>query len=451
MRFSANVFEAHWHRVARRGVNVAQEIAKRPGAHRDRIRKIQVQTYKAARIRKALKTEPDPAIRESLRQDLAKSKRKRGKHVRALCREVARSVRSSRYRFTLANGPAIGGKPTFTLVGDAPEAFFVSKTVQATIARAFQIHPTSRKVAVDLVTSVLSDRMPKTIVRLDLQSFYESVPHQRLLELLRRRDGLPSFTVDIVADLLRQYAVLTSQAPREARGLPRGVGLSAYLAEAYLTQLDAQLLELFPYATQVRYVDDVFVSIPDADASISAWRRLASINRVVASLELRIGRDPHRLLCEHLDVDPARPTKFGFLGYEFEYSRLPLVVRLSANRFDKIVKRTELAVDAYLRSGSLGGRSAQVLLNRIKFLSSNTRLVNSKSFAFVGIYFSNHQLNDIGQLRDLDVRLQRVLDRIPSGQLRDRLSNCSVEKGFCERTFLRLSPAELKVTTSVWK
>lgn len=445
------MFETHWHRAARRGANVAKMMALRPGAHAKRIAKIQRRVRKSARLRRALRSETNPTAKLEIRRSISKNKQKHDEHVRALCEEVVRSVRAGKYRFDLELGAVIAGKQTFQLAGDAPESFFVSKTVQATLANTFHIHPTSRTAAADLVCSVLSDRMPKNVVRFDLKSFYESVPHSKLLKLLRQQARLPSFTVDIVSDLLRQYADLTGQKAREAHGLPRGVGVSAYLAETYLTQLDIEIRTAFRHCTYVRYVDDVFISMPDYGGATSAWRNLERANRIVESLGLRVGRDPDRLLCKYLEVDPASATKFGFLGYEYEYSNLPLTVRLSSGRLDKIIKRVELATEAYLRSYSPHGKSAKVLLDRVRLLTANTRLSNSKSFAFVGIYFSNRHLTDMQQLKDLDVKVQALLDRVPDAKLRARLASCNFEHGFGARTFIRRSPMELKVLTSVWK
>jgi RNA-directed DNA polymerase len=139
------------------------------------------------------------------------------------------------------------------------------------------------------------------VVDVDLKSYFDSIPHERLLQRVRERvaDGrvlrlVESFLKAGIFDGLEEW---TPEA-----GAPQGAVLSPLLSNIYLNPLDHLLvqhgLEL------VRYADD-FVILCRSDAE--AQRALALVRQWTAEAGLTLHPTKTRI------VD-ARTTSFDFLG-----------------------------------------------------------------------------------------------------------------------------------------
>jgi RNA-directed DNA polymerase len=146
------------------------------------------------------------------------------------------------------------------------------------------------------------------VVDADLKSYFDTIPHDRLLQRLREKvaDGpllrlLESFLTAGVLEDLRAWV--------PTAGAPQGAVLSPLLSNIYLDPLD-HLLGAQGLA-MVRYADDFVIlcrTRPEAD------RALAVVQEWVASNGLRLHPDKTRL------VDAAADA-FDFLGYRFEGAR----------------------------------------------------------------------------------------------------------------------------------
>ncbi|WP_277342840.1 reverse transcriptase domain-containing protein, partial [Pseudomonas viridiflava] len=97
------------------------------------------------------------------------------------------------------------------------------------------------------------DGVPKYIIRSDVELFYESVGHKELFDGIYQAPELSVLIKRILTRLMKDYVVVSG----DENGLPRGIGISAYLSEIYLSSIDDEIRRqdnLFYYA---RYVDDM--------------------------------------------------------------------------------------------------------------------------------------------------------------------------------------------------
>jgi RNA-directed DNA polymerase len=148
------------------------------------------------------------------------------------------------------------------------------------------------------------------VVDADLASYFDSIPHGRLVERVEERvsDGgiLDLLRGFLAAEILRGMERWTP-----TTGTPQGAVISPLLANIYLDPLDAHMAAL-GYA-MVRYADDFVVlckSREEADAA------LAEIRQFVAENGLALNADKTRV------GDCRQPGQgFDFLGYRFEAGR----------------------------------------------------------------------------------------------------------------------------------
>lgn len=148
------------------------------------------------------------------------------------------------------------------------------------------------------------------VVDADLQSYFDTIPHARLMTRIEEKvsDGrlLDLIHGWLTADILHG---LDRWTPTE--GSPQGAVISPLLANIYLDPLDRLMAELgYP---MVRYADD-FVILTRSHAEAEA--ALAVVKAWVAENGLRLHPDKTRIAnCR------KKGNGFEFLGYRFERGR----------------------------------------------------------------------------------------------------------------------------------
>ena len=145
------------------------------------------------------------------------------------------------------------------------------------------------------------------VVDADLKSYFDTIPHERLLALVRERvaDGR---VLALVESFLRAGVLEEAKGwqPTE-RGTPQGGVISPLLANLYLNPLDQQMAAAG--WEMVRYADD-FVILCRTQAE--AQRALATVRQWVNEVGLTLHPEKTRV------VDASQPGGFDFLGYHFE-------------------------------------------------------------------------------------------------------------------------------------
>lgn len=144
------------------------------------------------------------------------------------------------------------------------------------------------------------------VVDADLKSYFDTIPHDRLLAAVRSRvtDGR---VLSLVEMFLKAGIMEDLREHRPTMGTPQGGVISPLLANIYLHPLDC-LMEDEGHE-MVRYADDFVVvcrTLEDAE------RALETIRSWVSAAGLELHPEKTRL------VDMNEPGGFDFLGYHFE-------------------------------------------------------------------------------------------------------------------------------------
>ena len=218
------------------------------------------------------------------------------------------------------------------------------------------------------------------------------------------------------------------------KGIPRGLGLSSDLAELFLKVIDKQIQELQDVAYYARYVDDIIILVaPNKTTEKSTY--LPKVRELLSKHGLALNE------AKTFDCDRnSYQKKFNYLGYEFTLKNGAVDIDITSDKFTKLKKRLISSFKAYEKQRHKNSKAAyRLLLKRIKFLTSNTRLVNNKGNAFVGVYFGSPNLNKYNRLTALDSILTNKSSKLASVSLRAKLGEMSFERGHREKPFSKFN------------
>jgi len=159
----------------------------------------------------------------------------------------------------------------------------------------------------------------REIYDLDLQSYFDSIPHDKLMAALRVRIADRS-----VLKLIRMWLeapVVNSNGGsgprRQDKGTPQGGVISPLLANIYLHWFDVRFHRPegpgdWAKAKMVRYADDVVILAYYQGAGIGRW--------IEATLEDWMGLQLNRAKTRVIDLKTPGES-LDFLGYTFRYDR----------------------------------------------------------------------------------------------------------------------------------
>ena len=167
------------------------------------------------------------------------------------------------------------------------------------------------------------------VVDADIESYFDSIPHERLMQRIEERisDGR---VLSLLRSWLRQDIMAGLQRWTPTEGTPQGAVISPLLANIYLHPLD-ELMAVRGYR-MVRYADDFVVLCKSPEEAAAA---LTTIQAWVVENGLRL--HPQKT---HVGDCRQAGQGFEFLGYRFEAGQR-WVRKKSLNRLkDKIRERT---------------------------------------------------------------------------------------------------------------
>lgn len=240
---------------------------------------------------------------------------------------------------------------------------------------------------------------------------------------------------NMIYSILDQYKHLSSS----KNGIPRGVGISAFLSEIYMKDIDARFKKTENIFFYARYVDDIIVVTDNEHASSIKTCIINELNEI----KLKINEEKTKTI----KFTKESQDSFDYLGYSFSKN----TIGLSEKRINKYRSKIDLAFADFEKKRKTKRRKAiQLLIKRIKYLTFNTKLKKSKSSILTGVYFNNLLLENKQQLDDLDRYLIEKIDTIKS-KLKSKLLKFSFSKGFSNKKFYNFSLEDLSEITKIWK
>lgn len=176
----------------------------------------------------------------------------------------------------------------------------------------------------------------------DLKKFFDTIPHERLLDVLSKR-----IQVNEILNLIRR-AIKTPTLPvntpksthhkyTNVAGVPQGTSIAGSLAAIYMLEVDRAIAHNHPDIKYCRYVDDILL--------LGKKDNVKAAQKTLHNLVINMGLELHTDEKEHFE---PITTQFQFLGYQFQLlsdNKLTISVRQSSInrvyiRFLSMIKET---------------------------------------------------------------------------------------------------------------
>lgn len=359
--------------------------------------------------------------------------------------QVGQNIADKSFKIELKKVNIPGGKTLYT-TPNTPEYFFALRQIQRNIARLFGVKQANRYAIVEQVIRLLGDQFPKFIIRTDIKDFYESIQHEPLLQRIHRDNLLTPFSRNILSGVLKSYKAKSAS----NKGIPRGIGVSAYLAELYMRDIDDDIKDLQGVTYYARYVDDIII-IFTPSPSEGSRHYLQEVKDIV---EKRHKVRLNTAKTQSIDLQThGAPHSFDYLGYEISFGTGVVKTQLTSSKIQKYRIRVKSAFDHYVNYSKVDEKAARrILIKRIRFLTGNTRLTNNKKNILVGIYYSNNHLTELFQLNAIDGYLEgQIRRKISPPHLKARLRKYRFRTGYEQRRFSPFTTSELSEIMEVWQ
>ena len=387
-----------------------------------------------------------------------------------ILREISAKVNNDDYKLLINKGGVKFGNQLY-IAEEVPENYFVQKQLQRNIHKTFNVKQADRKKVISQLKLLLSDNFPKVIIRTDISKFYESIPHNNLIDKIEENSLLSYPSKKIIKEILNQYwKILLDDGIKnindERIGLPRGIGVSALLSELYLKDFD-KILKSIPNVTYyARYVDDIIIIITPnhRNEKLTSNHFKSEVKKVASRFKLKINEDKTQIIDLRKSNSQRKSSmkySLTFLGYEFkiryikslnskneiQIEQLPLCVGMSTNKKQKFIDKINTAFNQFetdiLKYPGKESKTNNILVQRIKVLTNNFRLFRRKDNILIGIYFSNEFLtDDLKDLIDLDNILKSEINRISphlSHIVKNKINALSFKNGFIKKSTLKFN------------
>ncbi|HHK5888039.1 TPA: antiviral reverse transcriptase Drt3a, partial [Serratia marcescens] len=257
----------------------------------------------------------------------------------------------------------------------------VLRKVKNDVSRLYKLKLPSRTIIVDTLNVFLSECTQYKLYRLDIFSFYESFNKDYIFKKIESLERLEIKTKKLLNELLYSFYLTGGE------GIPRGLSLSAYLAELLMCDFDNNMKGnefVFYYA---RYVDDIVIvtnGFEDSDVFINNVKSILPDGlRFNEGKKYYISALIPKVSKKTNIAYPANLLTFEYLGYDFSVSekieeckirggyRL-IGIDLAYAKANKIKSRIIYSIIDYNKTNDF-----ELLCERLKFLSTNFSVLDS--------------------------------------------------------------------------
>ena len=326
---------------------------------------------------------------------------------------LGKQVNAHGFRFSL-NKFMADGKELFTLNVTSHAHLFAIKQLQYNISHTFKVKQANRHSILANIKNFLNSDIPVYIIRTDISGFYESIPHDRLMPMVLGNTLLSHKSKAFIKGIISEYEKVKNTAlVPTSHGVPRGIGISSYLSEMYMRNIDANIAGRTEVMFYARYVDDIFMILSTLPSAKTLDQYYADMTLFFQSYGLTLKQpDDGSGKCNVIDftMENHPEVTMNYLGYCLYMNRrgkrLTTSFGLSDSKKIKYSTRIDNAIIHFKTMSKCNIKQAyRDLLDSLNMITGNFKLFKSKSSVKVGMYYSNDLLDRLEDLDDLTLYL----------------------------------------------
>lgn len=272
--------------------------------------------------KKADRTSEECEMIEMLESELKELRIKKSEALVEDMSSIAEEVNSRHFSLTI-DKHNYGGKEEFTLK-ESRASFYAMKQLMYNMKRTFKIEMPGRHQIMASIKPLMNMKMPIFIIRTDINTFYESIPQEHLLQKVYDNSLLSFKSKSFIKQVFQAYeSIKDVNLTTAGVGIPRGIGISAMLSEVYMQDIDQKIKSRTEVIYYARYVDDIFMIFTSLDGHNSLNDYYKNLQKEFKSigLELKsIGDRKCKLIAYRPDA--FKDTQFDYLGYKLKLSKL---------------------------------------------------------------------------------------------------------------------------------
>lgn len=336
----------------------------------------------------------------------------------------------------------------------------VLRHITSNIRRVTSVKQDDRAFIVSCLKDLLSEGLPFRVYKFDIKSFYESVTVPDIVDKLRHDVAFSGQSVRTIQSFFDELVKLG------VSGLPRGLALSATLAEYLLRPFDRKVANLPGVWFFARFVDDIVIV---TDGREDAQDFIGDVEKILPNGLAFNSKSKKFDFARYTgpNVDATEHT-FEFLGYNFDVGKVfrrpdkkyarSVHLDIAMSKVAKIKTRIARSMIDFSKTNNF-----PVLLARIRLLTSNFNFEDRATGArrTSGIHF-NYPMIDPDRskaLPSLDKFLRNtVMSPSPKNKLcpnlnslqQQNLVKLTFKDGFVKRRFYAFGPKRLAVLTGCW-
>lgn len=317
----------------------------------------------------------------------------------------------------------INGKVTFRI--SSLSQVLLTRHVSDSIRQITNIHQSNRNSIIRSIIQLLSEGIPFNVIKMDIKSFYENVNIEDTIKLLKSD---PAFSRQSIFVLENFFSALKRQ---HIHGLPRGIGLSATLAEYVMRDFDRKIGIHPGIRYYNRYVDDaITITTSDIDPNNFLNTTKSSLPQ---GLVFNTNKTKIYKFSKYSKKKPSHPEHtINFLGYKIivysicsenkKYTR-KVSVDIADSKISRIKRRLSKIFLDYNNNMNFDD-----LLNRVKIITSNYGYEdkNSGMWRYSGLRYNYSLINPKNSeaLKSLDkFMINTLTSKHPNNRIRPNISS----------------------------
>lgn len=289
-------------------------------------------------------------------------------------------------------------KPVFSLKNKMFS--FPLAVVNQQLKMKYSVCPADRNTVMNQLDLIL--RMEKVnlgILRLDIKSFYENIPFDKVINKLEKDALIDKSVLGVIKEVrnaIAENAVYTSNNQDGKIGLPRGLSISAYLSEYYMMDFDNSVRHLDNVVYYSRYVDDIIIVVCEVKDQENT-NRLNIVEEETSKLLSNDNLEAYFNVKDKYNKS-KKNISFDYLGYKITRDDKTVTYSMSHSKMDKYKDRINSIFNAYLkvlresdkkkynkRLQEKRKKALKVLILRLRLLTGRVLVPIIGGHTFIGI------------------------------------------------------------------